>query len=133
MAPSGRSIRRHTASLTEPPQRDRLRHTDETSCVVEDFAVADPRPEQSLDLDRQCGTPHRSLDSAHVLGGAGEFGVAAGYCQPGQIMTAVALVKKVQKTGKKVSEADLDGLRNICRCATYTRIREAYLQGAAGM
>ncbi len=77
MAPSGRSIRRHTASLTEPPQRDRLRHTEETSCVVEDFAVADPRPEQSLDLDRQCGTPHRSLDSAHVLGGAGEFGVAA--------------------------------------------------------
>jgi len=56
-----------------------------------------------------------------------------GYYQPGQIMAAVALVKKVKASGKSITEADLDGLRNICRCATYTRIREAYAQGAAGM
>jgi isoquinoline 1-oxidoreductase alpha subunit len=56
-----------------------------------------------------------------------------GYCQPGQIMAAVALVKEVKAQGRKVSESDLDTLRNICRCATYTRIREAYVEGAAGM
>jgi isoquinoline 1-oxidoreductase subunit alpha len=32
-----------------------------------------------------------------------------------------------------VSDADLDAIRNICRCGTYTRIREAIKQGAAGM
>ena len=31
-----------------------------------------------------------------------------GYCQPGQIMAAVALVKKVRREGREVTEADLD-------------------------
>jgi isoquinoline 1-oxidoreductase subunit alpha len=56
-----------------------------------------------------------------------------GYCQPGQIMAAVALVEEVKKEGRTISEADLDGIRNICRCGTYTRIREAIEQGAAAM
>lgn len=46
-----------------------------------------------------------------------------GYCQPGQIMAAVALVKEVQSKGRSITEADLDGIRNICRCGTYPRIR----------
>ena len=63
-----------------------------------------------------------------------DFDVAqCGYCQPGQIMTAVALVKEVQAEGRQVTEADLDTLRNICRCGTYTRIREAIVAGAANM
>jgi isoquinoline 1-oxidoreductase subunit alpha len=53
-----------------------------------------------------------------------------GYCQPGQIMAAVALVKE---KGPNITEADLDGIRNICRCGTYVRIREAIKQGAAAM
>jgi isoquinoline 1-oxidoreductase alpha subunit len=48
-----------------------------------------------------------------------------GYCQPGQIMTAVALVDQLHAEGKTVTDADLDGLRNVCRCGTYYRIREA--------
>ncbi len=56
-----------------------------------------------------------------------------GYCQPGQIMAAVALVKKVRKERREISDADLDTIRNICRCGTYNRIREAVVQGARGM
>ena len=56
-----------------------------------------------------------------------------GYCQPGQIMAAVALVKKVKSEGRTITEADLDDIRNICRCGTYHRIREAIEQGARHM
>jgi len=48
-----------------------------------------------------------------------------GYCQPGQIMTAVALVEQLHAEGRALTDADLDGLRNVCRCGTYFRIREA--------
>jgi isoquinoline 1-oxidoreductase alpha subunit len=56
-----------------------------------------------------------------------------GYCQPGQIMAAVALVKQVAAQGRSITDADLDGLRNICRCGTYSRIREAIKAAAAIM
>jgi isoquinoline 1-oxidoreductase alpha subunit len=56
-----------------------------------------------------------------------------GYCQPGQIMAAVALVRKVRREGRSIRESDLDAIRNICRCGTYTRIREAIEQGARQM
>ncbi len=56
-----------------------------------------------------------------------------GFCQPGQIMAAVALVKKAQASGRKITDADLDKLRNVCRCGTYPRIREAIEEGAAKM
>ena len=56
-----------------------------------------------------------------------------GYCQPGQIMAAVALVRKVRRDGGTITEADLDGIRNICRCGTYPRIREAIEKGARRM
>ena len=46
-----------------------------------------------------------------------------GYCQSGQVMTASALLAK----DAKPTEADIDAAMsgNICRCATYNRIREA--------
>ena len=53
-----------------------------------------------------------------------------GYCQPGQIMAAVA---KVKQKGGALTDADFDEIRNICRCGTYTRIREAINAGAARM
>jgi len=56
-----------------------------------------------------------------------------GYCQPGQIMAAVALVRKVRREGRSIRESDLDSIRNICRCGTYPRIREAIRQGASKM
>ena len=56
-----------------------------------------------------------------------------GYCQPGQIMTAVALVRRKQAAGQTVTDADLDQIRNICRCGTYARIREAIVAGEVAM
>ena len=56
-----------------------------------------------------------------------------GYCQPGQIMAAAALVDRAKAEGRDVTETDLDGIRNICRCGTYARIREAVKAGAAKM
>ena len=56
-----------------------------------------------------------------------------GYCQPGQIMTAVAKVKQLHAKGRQINDADLDEIRNICRCGTYQRIREAIKAGAAQM
>ncbi|MBO0767055.1 MAG: (2Fe-2S)-binding protein [Solirubrobacterales bacterium] len=56
-----------------------------------------------------------------------------GYCQPGQIMAAVDLVNKAHAAGRDVSDADLDSLRNVCRCGTYPRIRQAIKAGAAAM
>lgn len=46
-----------------------------------------------------------------------------GYCQPGQIMAAAALLKIVPKP----TDADIDAAlsASLCRCGTYQRIREA--------
>jgi isoquinoline 1-oxidoreductase alpha subunit len=46
-----------------------------------------------------------------------------GYCQPGQIMSAVALLEKKPRP----SDADIDSAMsgNLCRCGTYGRIRRA--------
>jgi isoquinoline 1-oxidoreductase subunit alpha len=46
-----------------------------------------------------------------------------GYCQSGQIMTAVALLKEHSRP----TDADINGAMagNVCRCATYVRIRAA--------
>jgi len=51
-----------------------------------------------------------------------------GYCQSGQIMSASALLAAKPKP----SDADIDGamVGNICRCGTYTRIREGIRQAA---
>ena len=46
-----------------------------------------------------------------------------GYCQPGQIMSATALLAKTPKPTDTDIDAAMSG--NICRCATYTRIRAA--------
>ena len=63
-----------------------------------------------------------------------EYDVAqCGYCQPGQIMTAVALVENVHASGREITDADLGEIRNICRCGTYPRIREAIMAGAKKM
>ena len=56
-----------------------------------------------------------------------------GYCQPGQIMAAVAKVKQAHAEGREITDADLDELRNICRCGTYSRIRDAVKAGAENM
>ena len=56
--------------------------------------------------------------------------VQCGYCQSGQIMSAAALLKRVPNP----SDADIDLAMagNVCRCATYVRIRAAIKQAATG-
>ena len=50
-----------------------------------------------------------------------------GYCQPGQIMTAVALLSQ----NPAPTDADIDAsMTNLCRCGTYPRIRAAVHQAA---
>jgi isoquinoline 1-oxidoreductase alpha subunit len=54
-----------------------------------------------------------------------------GYCQSGQVMSATALLGK----NSAPTDADIDGAMsgNICRCATYTRIRAAIHTAAQSM
>jgi len=53
-----------------------------------------------------------------------------GYCQSGQIMQAVALLKEKPKPTDKEIDDGMQG--NICRCGTYGRIRSA-IKSAAGV
>jgi isoquinoline 1-oxidoreductase alpha subunit len=52
-----------------------------------------------------------------------------GYCQPGQIMAVVALLKK----NRTPTDAEIDAIDNVCRCGTYFRIRLAIRSAAKKM
>ncbi|MGP1397409.1 MAG: (2Fe-2S)-binding protein [Inquilinaceae bacterium] len=95
---------------------------------------------------RSCVTPVSSVAGASVTTVEGLQGREAeavqaawraidvpqcGYCQSGQIVSAVALLQEVPKP----SDADIDGAMtgNICRCATYVRIRQAIHDAAQKM
>lgn len=71
-----------------------------------------------------------SADGSHPLQRAWmELDVPqCGYCQAGQIMSAAALLERVAKP----SDADIDSAMNgnLCRCATYDRIRRAIHRAA---
>jgi isoquinoline 1-oxidoreductase alpha subunit len=56
--------------------------------------------------------------------------VQCGYCQSGQIMSAVALLAVIPKPTDTDIDQALSG--NICRCGTYNRIRAAVKQAAKG-
>jgi isoquinoline 1-oxidoreductase subunit alpha len=53
-----------------------------------------------------------------------------GYCQAGQVMSACALISRTPQPTDKEIDAAMQG--NICRCATYTRIRAA-IKDAVGL
>ncbi|GBU17690.1 MULTISPECIES: (2Fe-2S)-binding protein [Methylobacterium] len=57
--------------------------------------------------------------------------VQCGYCQSGQIMSAIGLLS----TNPKPSDGDIDGAMdgNICRCGTYQRIRAAIHEAARSL
>ena len=57
--------------------------------------------------------------------------VQCGYCQSGQVMSAIALLRK----NKSPTDADIDAAMsgNICRCGTYQRMREAIKSAAASL
>ena len=95
------------------------------SCVLPVAAVAG----KSITTIEGLGTP----DNLHPLQQAWvDQGVPqCGYCQAGQIMSATALLENNQNP----SDADIDAAMsgNICRCATYSRIRQAIKNAAAKM
>ena len=57
--------------------------------------------------------------------------VQCGYCQSGQIMSAVALLSQ----NRKPTDADIDDAMsgNLCRCATYVRVRAAIHEAAKAL
>jgi isoquinoline 1-oxidoreductase subunit alpha len=68
-----------------------------------------------------------SPDAQHPLQVAWREGDVpeCGYCQPGQIMAAAALMAK----NANPTDADIDRkITNLCRCGTYVRIRQAILR-----
>jgi isoquinoline 1-oxidoreductase alpha subunit len=95
---------------------------------------------------RSCVTPlasvaHRQVTTIEGLQGPPGKAVQAawiklqvpqcGYCQSGQIMSATALLSK----NPAPTDADIDGAMsgNICRCATYGRIRAAIHEAARSL
>jgi isoquinoline 1-oxidoreductase subunit alpha len=95
---------------------------------------------------RSCVTPISSVQDAEVTtieglsGKAGEAVKAAwvsvdvpqcGYCQSGQIMSAAALLAEIPLP----TDADIDRAMagNVCRCATYVRIRAAIHEAAKSL
>jgi isoquinoline 1-oxidoreductase alpha subunit len=63
------------------------------------------------------------VDSAHIQQAWRDIDVSqCGYCQPGMIMTTVALLRDKPSP----TDADIDAaITNICRCGTYNRVRRA--------
>jgi isoquinoline 1-oxidoreductase subunit alpha len=72
-----------------------------------------------------------SADNSHPLQKAwiAEQVPQCGYCQPGQIMSAAALLAKSPKPSDQQIDSAMGG--NLCRCGMYQRIRRA-IQRAAG-
>lgn len=87
------------------------------SCVVP-VSLVGSRP--IVTIEAMAGDPvGRVVQDAWVS----EDVVQCGYCQSGQIMSAVALLKAVPKPTDKDIEQSMGG--NLCRCGTYVRIRRA--------
>ncbi|MER8483202.1 (2Fe-2S)-binding protein [Mesorhizobium sp. M1322] len=93
---------------------------------------------------RSCVTPISTVEGSEITTIEAVSGVEAeavrkawiaidvpqcGYCQSGQIMSAVALLQSTPKPTDDDINAAMTG--NICRCATYHRIRQA-IKDAAG-
>jgi aerobic-type carbon monoxide dehydrogenase small subunit (CoxS/CutS family) len=87
---------------------------------------------------RSCSTPIGTAEGGTVttiegLGASGDHPVQTawlqiavpqcGFCQPGQIMSAVALLEKNPTPTDADIDASMEG--NLCRCGTYQRIRAA--------
>ena len=53
-----------------------------------------------------------------------------GYCQPGQVMSAAALLREKGRPSEADINAAMEG--NLCRCGTYDRIRKAIARAGGG-
>ena len=96
---------------------------------------------------RSCQTPISDVGAAKIttIEGVGATSVGkavqaawragevaqCGYCQPGQIMSATALLRETPAPDDAAIDAGMAG--NICRCGTYPRIRAAIKVAAKGI
>lgn len=95
---------------------------------------------------RSCVTPVSTVAGANITTIEGNMSETAeavqvaweeqsvaqcGYCQPGQIMSATALLSTNPKPSDDEIDAAMSG--NICRCATYVRIRKAIKQASSAL
>ena len=96
---------------------------------------------------RSCVTPVADIDGASVVTieqvGGDRIGRAVqeawvekdvpqcGYCQSGQVMSAVALLRDNAAPGDSDIDEAMEG--NICRCGTYGRVRAALMAAAASL
>jgi isoquinoline 1-oxidoreductase alpha subunit len=94
------------------------------SCVVPVSAAADKRVATIEGLSRDNSHPLQRAWIAHDV-------PQCGYCQPGQLMSAAALLREKPNPSDAEIDAALSG--NICRCGTYLRIRAAVRTAAAAM
>jgi isoquinoline 1-oxidoreductase alpha subunit len=87
------------------------------ACVTPIASVGD----RKITTIEAIGTP----DALHVVQEAWKQAdvVQCGYCQSGQIMTAVALLDRIPEPNDAQIDAAMAG--NICRCGTYVRVRDA--------
>jgi isoquinoline 1-oxidoreductase alpha subunit len=58
-----------------------------------------------------------------------EDAILCGYCQPGMLMAAADLLARKPNP----DDADIDGIRNLCRCGSYPRVRRAIHRAASAM
>jgi isoquinoline 1-oxidoreductase alpha subunit len=87
---------------------------------------------------RSCATPVSAVEAAEIVTIEGVSGPVAkavqdawiaidvpqcGYCQSGQVMSAIALLSEIPKPTDEDIDRGMVG--NVCRCATYVRIRRA--------
>ncbi|MEM1104564.1 MAG: (2Fe-2S)-binding protein [Pseudomonadota bacterium] len=93
---------------------------------------------------RSCVMPLAAVEGASIVTIEGEGAIVAalqrawaaenvsqcGYCQPGMIMAAAALI---QDTPQPDDQAISGALTNLCRCGTYPRIRRAIQSAAADL
>jgi isoquinoline 1-oxidoreductase alpha subunit len=73
------------------------------------------------------GLSGREAEAVHAAWEACDV-VQCGYCQTGQIVAACALLKKSPRATDAQIDQAMEG--NICRCGTYSRIREAIRQAS---
>lgn len=101
-------------------------HIDGSATRSCQTAVSDAAGKQVLTIE---GLGKNGLHSVQ-LAWIAEQVPQCGYCQPGQIMSAAALL--AQKPHPTDSEIDDAMSGNLCRCATYFRIRNAIHRAAQG-
>ncbi|MEQ8823469.1 MAG: (2Fe-2S)-binding protein [Filomicrobium sp.] len=86
------------------------------SCVTPVEAAAES---EIITIESVAGAEAKAIQDAWVKHDVPQ----CGYCQSGQIMSAVALLRETPKPTDEDIDAAMSG--NICRCATYQRIRTA--------